>query len=225
MQELEVAMVDITLLIATCRAARELRAHAMSAHLRAHWHHLCTEVKRATLAYVNAFSQADNATVAACRAAAEREMPGALASPHELRALLEREPGWIDGSTVVRVDLSRLCHLEIRMSEAGADTGSLTDRRRRRVEKASQYVQQRLRWAILAYARASLRGPGEYAIHRARNAAAGQLDGHCVDAVARLARSPGVGRGPLSLIQRGVARPLRRLRKDWKDVAVNSVAW
>jgi hypothetical protein len=222
MEDLEVVLTDIAVLIATCRAARELRAHAMSAHLRAYWHHLVTELKRATLAYAQVFARSEQADdveggIAACRAAAEREMPAAIAFQHELRAMMEHDPDARHNSSLVLHDLSRLFSLAFCLRQGGRELGcSATNRHRRHVRKAVDDVQVHLRRAICAYAHASLKGARD-SIAKARVAATAHLGRPCIATVCGLARLQ-VGHGaPRSLIERRVSRPMRHLRKDWKN--------
>jgi len=220
MDVLEIAAADITLLIVSCRAARDLRLHALTARSRAHWHHLCSEFKRATVAYATSLARVSEgdfgeSSIESCRAAAQREMQGALAAPGESQSLCRRVGGPGD-TAIVTDDLSRLSHLASQVGRNSETLSHWTHKRRRRVLETTRYVQQQVRRAILAYALESVRGPGEAAIRRARVAATGHLNGHCAKAVANLSGLTADGSALLPAIEKKVGRPLRLLRKAWK---------
>lgn len=202
MEQLRMAIADITLLIGTCRAMRELRVTAATARARAHWHFRYRDTRRAAEAYVEHIAHGEPASdVPEWRASAEAEAPGVLEWASELEAQL-RQSGGLDGWAVIGSDLARLCALAQRANAEGeAEPG-------RGGAKAARAVGQCVRAAILAYARVGVRGDGRRALQKARRAAADILD---ADRLARKSAS--------------LRRPVRALRDDWGTSSLLPIRW
>jgi hypothetical protein len=226
MEQLEAAVVDITLLIATRRALRGMHERSAAQDAGARWRDLGGELKQATVAYLGTLARSprgvvDDAALALCRRVAEDQMPRALEAADELRAMMQQEDGALEGLTIVRHDLWHLARIAtharggtaaLRGLEAQAD--------HRAARKVARPLQRQLRRALLAYAQASLRSADlKDVIRKARRAAVGQLTGDCVDEADALARLEAELEGSAQLFQRGVARPLRDLLIDWHVAA------
>src|SRR6516225_11137299 len=93
MESLEAAAVDITRLIASSRAVRNVDIASLQGKAGAHHRRLRVELEDATAAYLKTLARAadgvfDDAALMNCRLAAERCMPNAVASVDELVALM-----------------------------------------------------------------------------------------------------------------------------------------
>ena len=212
MELLESAVADISLLLATRRALRDKRGEHPG---------LRPEFKRAAVAYLGALARADAnahdaAVLVSCRVAAEREMPQALLAADHLRAMMEATPGVLIGFSAARHDLWRLAHIVVHLRRGAA---RLSDAQRALAEKAAKRLGKRLRKALVAYARVSMRDGGrpEQAVSEARRAAGTELQPTKsvadASALARFEVDHGVVPG---LLERGVTRPLLDLLIDWE---------
>jgi hypothetical protein len=121
MDLLRTAVVDITALVATCHALKSSPAARELALQRKQRNRLRRDIKRGTVAYIDALartrrSAVDDALLAKCRLAAERQMPHALARQGLLGRIMANEAGSLDGLAATRQDLWRLAHVAIHLS-------------------------------------------------------------------------------------------------------------
>ncbi|EHR69833.1 hypothetical protein BurJ1DRAFT_0958 [Burkholderiales bacterium JOSHI_001] len=226
MDLLHTAVVDITTLLATCRACRSVAADVEPVLQRRLRQHLRAEIKRATLAYIDTLARSrrgavDDALLGRCRLAAERQMADALAQQPLLSRIMASEAGALDGLAAARQDLWRLANVAThlasgmaawRAGHAGADL--------RRAETPAARLRRRLRKALIAYARAALRsrpGPGRL-IAKARLAALADIGTRGWAAAETLAELEASATGATAALRQGVAKPLRDLRLDWQGV-------
>ncbi|MDP1650616.1 MAG: hypothetical protein Q8M01_20780 [Rubrivivax sp.] len=225
MDLLSTAVVDITTLVSACHAllsepvADDL---AMKPKLRKR---LRREIKRGTVAYIDTLARArrgvvDAALLAACRVAAEQHMARALGHQELLSRVLFSQPGALKGVAAARQDLWRLAHMAIylRLGVAALrDSGAWAD-----VEpemKAAASLRRRLRKALIAYARATLRvgGAEAGAIGVAREAAWAEIGKRGATDAQRLSDIEAGGDPMHTVIQVGVRKPLRDLALDWRS--------
>jgi hypothetical protein len=223
MESLDSAVVDITRLIALCRALRSVEARGTQRGAVPHRRTLRAELKRSAGAYLKTLARArdgvvDEAALMRCRLAAERCMPDAIASVHELGGLMDSAAGALDGLSTTRHDLWRLSHIAIHLREGAALLRRLQsnadDAPTRKVAKS---LQRQFRRAMVAYANAAVQQTGDSrrSIRRAREAAIGRLGAQCVDVADQLAWLEAELARPHDVIQAGVAQPLRNLLLDW----------
>jgi hypothetical protein len=224
MDLLRTAVVDITTLVVTGHALMSRPAEgddlAKRRKLRAR---LRREIERATVAYIDVLARTkrgvlDDVVLGACRVAAERQMPRAMECRDLLSGIMLSEPGSLDGFAAARQDLWRLAHMTIylrlgvaTLRESGASgdaklAGSLARRLRRRLRKA-----------LVAYARATLRtkesrGPQIVAARRAALVEIGQRGAAEAE---RLADIEAGGDPSHTVLRLGVTRPLLDLALDW----------
>jgi hypothetical protein len=223
MESLDSAVVDITRLIALCRALRTVEAGPARRGSTPRRRTLRAELKRSAGAYLKTLARArdgvvDEAALRKCRLAAERCMPSAIASVDELGGLMESAAGALDGLTMTRHDLWRLSHIAIHLREGAARLrrlGSKADDPPTR--KVAKSLQRQFRRALVAYANAAVQESGDSrrSIRRAREAAVGRLGTQCVDVADQLAWLEAELARPNEVIQVGVAQPLRNLLLDW----------
>ncbi len=224
MNLLRTAVVDITTLVAACHALKSTPAEGevvLQPKLRSR---LRRELKRGTVAYIEVLARTrrgavDDALLARCRLAAERQMPHALAHRELLDRILASEPGSLDGLAAERQDLWRLAHVAIylgsgmaslRSSAAWVDSDA--------AEAWAGRLRRRLRKALVAYARAALRtkAPKGRLIVTARVAALAEIGPRGASDAERLADVE-TGTDPsLSILRQGVAKPLMDLALDWQ---------
>ena len=230
MDLLETAVVDITLLLATSRALRDGKRADDAPQAQKGRRRLRAELKRGAVAYLDALARgeqgiADSDLLAMCRIAAEMQMPQALDRVGDLRAMMQAEPGALDGFAPARHDLWRLSRMAIhlrrgaarRRPRAGEAWPPAGDGDSQTVHKTAKRLGKRLRRALVAYARASMRGDEtpDRTVSEARRAAMGELGARGIGEAAKLARFEiDVARTP-GLIEKGVARPLSDLLLDW----------
>jgi hypothetical protein len=227
MDLLHTAVVDITTLLATCRACQDSRpdaAHGAPTLSRPRRLRLRAEIKRATLAYIDTLARSrqggvDEALLCRCRLAAEAQMAGALAQQPLLCRIIASEAGALDGLAAARQDLWRLANLAGHLAGGIAAWVAATPGAEvRRAAKPAARLRRRLRKALTAYARAILQsrpGPGRLIIKArlAALAAIGKRGSAAAETLADL--EVGTADTPAAL-QQGVARPLRDLRLDWQ---------
>lgn len=224
MDLLRTAVVDITTLVATCHALKSSPGQDDLALQRKLRNRLRREIKRGTLAYIDALARTrrgavDDALLATCRRAAEQRMAHAIANQELLGRIMASEAGSLDGLAAARQDLWRLAHmanyLRIGMAtlhESGAavdarSAGSLAGRLRRRFRKA-----------LIAYARATLRTkkPSGRLILAAREAALAKIGKRGTAQAERLSEIEAGGSPTHAVIQLGVTKPLLDLVLDWQ---------
>lgn len=224
MDLLRTAVVDITTLVAACHALKFTPVDGDPGLRRKLRSRLRREIRRGTLAYIDALARSrlsvvDEALVAACRKVAEQEMPQAIANQHLLNQVMANEPGSLDGFAAARQDLWRLAHMTaclrmgtatLRKSDASGDAksaGSLAGRLRRRFRKA-----------LIAYARASLRGKERQGnlIAKAREAALAQIGKRGAAEAERLSDFEAGADPACSVIRLGVTKALVDLALDWR---------
>jgi hypothetical protein len=220
---LQDAVVDITTLVSTGQALRRAHGDAGNPPDARRHERLRKEVRQATLAYIDKLARAkrgqvDARLLAACRLAAERQMPHALRLQSRLAQLLASQADGLRGAAAARQDLWQLARItnHLRMGtnalrEAGA--WAKTDPP---AQWASR-LRRRLRHALAAYGTDLLRdaGTGPMRVPSARQAAWRALEKGLVDAQ-RLARVEHAHELEPALIRQGVWRPLRDLLLDWQ---------
>lgn len=163
MDLLETAAADIALLMATARALRGQQpapALPSSSEMAARGR-MSAEVRRAATAYVKSLLRSEAAmrgadALAGCRVAAERRMPSSLSAEQQLRTLMTRTSGALNGFAAERHDLWRLARPAIALRKlAVSHDASRPEVRARR--KSAKQVRRRLRRALVAYVRAGAR--------------------------------------------------------------------
>jgi hypothetical protein len=231
MDLLSTAVVDITTLAATCHAlARrpDEEGAAVPPKLR---RRLRREIKRGTVAYIDTLARArrsapDDALLVACRIAAEQAMALALEHQALLREILLGEAGSLDGLAATRQDLWRLAHLAIHLRlGVAAMHGGRSAVHTKALDKLAGRLRRRLRKALIAYARATLRrkpphGQRVVSARRAALAEIGQGGATLAERLADLESHDAVGReAGQAQLRLGVCRPLLDLALDWQAAA------
>jgi hypothetical protein len=231
MELLELAVEDIVTLAATCRALGGDRvAPALGERLPKG---LRSELRRGTRAYINVLARSasgvvDDALLAACRRAAEEQMPGALAHAPALLHMMTTEPGVLDGLTAARQDLCRLGRITVHLRLGLALVRQATDDAAASKESTAA-LRRGLRRALIAYARSICRSRKDDVpvVLEARGAALDELGKTArsqAQALANVETRAGANR---PMLRAGVARPLNDLVKDWsrrrRDGAVSDL--
>jgi len=222
------AVVDITTLVSTGQALRRAHVEIDTGNSRDAQRHqrLRKEVRQAALAYIDKLARAkrgqvDARLLAACRLAAERQMPNALRQQARLAELLASQADGLRGAAAARQDLWQLAritnHLRLgttALREAGAWVKADPPAR------WASRLRRRLRRALAAYGADLLRdaGAGPMRVPSARLAALHALEKGLADAQ-RLARVEHTHEMEPALIRQGVWRPLRDLMLDWQAAA------
>ena len=224
MDLLRTAVVDIATLLATCHALQSNPAEGELALHRKQRNRLRRDIKRATVAYIDALARSrygvvDHAFLSRCRLAAEGEMTRALAHQELLRRIMASEPGALDGQAAARQDLWRLAHVAIHLSSgmtALRESGSLVDAKTADVLAGG--MRRRFRKALIAYARAALRTKAtkQRLIAKAREAALAEIGPRSVVEAERLAVVEADAGPALTQIRQGVLKPLVDLTLDWR---------
>jgi hypothetical protein len=217
------AVVDITTLVATCRA---LRSDPLVRELdvrRKPLRRLRAELRRASVAYVDTLARSkrgvmDDELLASCRAAAEREMPQALRHQQELKRMMSTEPGALAGVAAARQDLWRLAHMAMYLRQGVAamhDSDGIFDDAAAR--KMAGRLRRRLRRALIAYALVGHRSKegADKVIVAAREAALGEIGKRGAEEADNLGRFEARGAPTQSIIAMGVVKPLYDLVVDW----------
>lgn len=224
MDLLETAVVDIATLVAACHTLKSSPLEGELATKPKLRSRLRRELERGTLAYIDTLARTkvgvvDDALLGACRGAAEQQMEKAVAYQPLLRSLMAYGPGSLDGLAAARQDLWRLAHMTLylrlgvatlRESSAAVDAkaaGVLAGRLRRRLRKA-----------LTAYARASLRSkePKTRLIVMAREAALAQIGKRGVAEAERLSDIEAGSHPVQKIIRLGVTKALSDLALDWQ---------
>jgi hypothetical protein len=224
MDLLRTAVVDITTLVATCHALKSGPAEGGPGLQRKLRGRLRREIKRGTLAYIDALARTkrggvDAALLGACRRAAEQQMTQAIAHEHLLNQVMANEPGSLDGFVAARQDLWRLAHMStcLRMGTAtlrkSGAAGNLKS-----VGSLAAGLRRRLRKALIAYARASLRAkePKEHLFAKAREAALARIGERGAAEADRLAAFEPDADPARSVIRLGVTKALFELALEWR---------
>ena len=244
MDLLTAAVVDITSLVAACHAlvfSPEPDASAMPPKLR---RRLRREIKRGTVAYIDTLArtkkvEVDDTLVDACRVAAERQMAQAVEHQGLLREIMLSEAGSLTGLAAARQDLWRLAHLAIHLRGGVATLlASSTAVDANAARSQARHLRRRLRKALIAYARATLRikAPQERRLASARAEALAALGRSGASAAQGLAEreagseanreaniETGIETGiearsdpSCSALRLGVSKPLADLLLDWR---------
>jgi hypothetical protein len=121
MDLLRTAVVDITTLVAASRALNSSPIEGEEVLQRKLRNRLRREIKRGTVAYIDALARTrrgavDDALVAKCRVVAEQQMPHALAHQEMLGEIMANRAGSLDGLAAMRQDLWRLALVAIHLS-------------------------------------------------------------------------------------------------------------
>lgn len=231
MDLLQEAVVDITTLVSTGQALRRAQADAhagqRSAHEARRHERLRKQVRQAALAYIDKLARAkrgqvDARLLAACRLAAERQMPQALRLQPRLALMLASQPDGLSGAAAARQDLWQLARItnHLRMgTSALRQAGAWL-----KTDPAAHWagrLRRRLRRALAAYGADLLRdaGDGPMRVLSARQAARQVLADKGLADAQRLARVEQAHEQEPALIQQGVWRPLRDLMLDWQAAA------
>ena len=223
MDLLETAAVDISTLVATCHALKVTDSRGGPILRRKLRGRLRSEIKQGTLAYIDTLARTrhaavDDALLAACRVAAEQEMPHAMVHQELLRSVMGTAAGSLDGVAASRQDLWRLAHLVIHLrAGVAALTRGAAAVDRRSARSLAGRLRRRLRKALVAYARAGLRGkvPEEPWIMSARKAALRRIGKRGAAEAGRLSALE-AGANPVgSFVRLGVTKALSDLALDW----------
>lgn len=224
MDLLRTAVVDLTTLISACHVLTSSPVEdnpAMTPKLRKR---LRREIKRGTVVYIDTLARArrgvvDEGLLAACRVAAERHMERALRHQDLLSCTLSSQPGALKDVAAARQDLWRLAHMAIylrlglaALRDSGAWAGVTPE------QKSATSLRRRLRKALVAYARLTLRADGAApgAIVAAREAAWAEIGARGAADAQRLSDIEAGGDPQHTVIQVGVTKPLRDLALDWR---------
>lgn len=226
MDLLRTAVVDVTTLVATCRALKAVAAEDGLELKRKLRQRLRRDMKRGTLAYIDTLARTrrgsvDDALLAQCRAAAEQQMPLALVHGDLLRRVMSDEAGSLGGMAATRQDLWRLAHVAIHLGSGLAHllaSGVCVDVEA--AEAAGARLRRRFRKALIAYARTTLRTRAHRgkALAKARQAALAEIGPRGVaDAECLAGVEAGAG-SDRTVLRDGVARPLFDLMLDWETL-------
>jgi hypothetical protein len=217
------AVVDITTLVSTCHALASSSAEdelAMKPKLR---NRLRQEIRRGTIAYIDTLARAkqgvvDPTLLSACRVAAERHMVRAVRHQDLLGRIVSSQPGALNGLAAARQDLWRLAHMAIylRLGVAALrDSATWADARREQASATG--LRRRIRKALVAYARVTLRvdGAEQGSIVAARETAWAEIGKRGAADAQRLADLEADCVPTHAVIQLGVSKALRDLALDW----------
>jgi hypothetical protein len=223
MDLLRTAVVDITTLVATCRALKSDAAKDTEPVQRKSRSRLRRDIKRGTLAYIDALARTrrgavDAALLVKCRVTSEQQMPHALAHQELLGRIMANEAGALDGLAAARQDLWRLANMAIHLSAGMAVvrvSTNLVDTRS--ADVLAGRLRRRFGKALIAYARATLRSkaPKTRLIATARGAAMAEIGSRGAVDGERLAALEVLADPARALLRQGVTKPLRDLILDW----------
>jgi hypothetical protein len=224
MDLLRTAVVDITTLVATCHALKPAPSEGKTALQRKPRNRLRRDIKRGTVAYIDALAKTkrgvvDDALLVKCRVAAELQMPHALAHHELLSRIMANEAGSLDGMAAARQDLWRLAHLAIYLSSGMAKLRESTATvHAKSADSLAGRLRRRFRKALIAYARAALRtkAPTSRLLVRAREDALAEIGPRGATEAERLADVEAGANPPRTLILQGVTKPLLDLAIDWQ---------
>ncbi len=224
MDLLMTAVDDVTTLVATPHALKSGPAKDGEGRQRKLRSRLRRDIKRGTVAYIDALARTrrggvDDALLAKCRMAAERQLAHAIAHQDLLGRILPSEAGALDGVAAARQDLWRLAHLAIHLSAGMVSlrrSAVLVDSKPA-VDMAAR-LRRRFRRALIAYARTALRakGPKGRLVDQARGAALAEIGTRGAAEAERLADLEAGGAGESTVLRDGVAKPLLDLALDWQ---------
>jgi hypothetical protein len=224
MDLLRTAVVDITTLVATCHALKSVPSDGDLGMHRKLRNRVQREIKRGTVAYIDVLARTklgvvDHALLDACRVAAEQQMSHATSNQELLGRVMGCEAGSLDGLAAARQDLWRLAHMAIylRLGIATlAESGDSAEYKSAR--SLAGRLRRRLRKALVAYARVSLRtkdrkGP---LITAAREAALAEIGKRGAAEAERLSAIESGDDPTHTVIGSGVTKPLFDLAVDWQ---------
>lgn len=224
MDLLRTAVVDITTLVATGHAMKASPAEGEMILQRTLRNRLRRDIKRGTVAYIDALARTrrdavDAALLVKCRVAAERQMRHALAHQELLGRIMASEAGSLDGLAAARQDLWRLAHVAICLSSGMAalrGSAALVDAKS--VDALAGRLRRRFRKALIAYGRAALRtrAPKGRFIVKAREAALAEIGPRGAAEAERIADVEAGADPALSVIRQGVTKSLADLALDWQ---------
>jgi len=225
---LRTAVVDITILVATCHALTSLPSEGETVLRHKPRDRLRRELKRGAVAYIDALArtrrgEVDDALLCKCRVAAERQMPHALAQQELLGRIMVSEAGSLDGMAAARQDLWRLAHMASHLNSGMATlraSSTLVDAKS--ADAMARHLRRRFRKALIAYARAALRtkAPKERLIVQAREAALAEIGPRGAAEAERLADLDAGSNQAHDVIRQCVTRPLLDLLLDWQGAKI-----
>ncbi|MBV9892295.1 MAG: hypothetical protein JO090_15580, partial [Rhizobacter sp.] len=183
MEPLEIAVVDITRLIASCRALGGLDLDSVGRKAFARRRQVRAELRLAAGAYLKTLARApdgvvDEAELLKCRLSAEERMPAAIAWASELANVMDQSAGSLSGMAAARNDLWRLSRVAIHLREGASSLRHLTSKAdQQSARKIAKQLQRMFRRALLAYAKAAMKGRVDSRtwVRRAREAATARL--------------------------------------------------
>lgn len=227
MDLLKTAVVDITTLVATCHALKSspvAEGRGLQHKLRGR---LRRELKRGTIAYIDVLARTrrgavDDALLAKCRVAAEQQLPHALVQQPLLGRIMGSEAGSLEGMAATRQDLWRLASVAIHLSGGmAALRGAVAWVDADPADALASRLRRRLRKALIAYARATLRTKSAKAgsIAKARDAAMAEIGSRGAAEAERLAHFESRADPALTVVRQGVMKPLLDLALDWRRLA------
>ena len=224
MDLLRTAVVDITMLVATCHALKSSPVEDGRGLQRKLRNRMRRDIKRGTVAYIDALARTkrgvvDDALLVRCRVAAEQQMAHALVHQELLGHIMASESGTMEGLAAARQDLWRLAHMAIYLSTGLAalrEVPSLFEAKS--ADALAGRLRRRFRKALIAYARAALRtkAPKGRLIVAARQAALDELGPRGVAEAEWLADVEAGADPALTFIRQGVTKPLLNLALDWQ---------
>jgi hypothetical protein len=224
MDLLRTAVVDITTLVTACHALRSSPAESEVVLQRKLRNRLRRDLKRGAVAYIDVLARTkhgavDDALLVKCRAAAELQMPHALAHQEMLDLIMASEAGSLDGLAAARQDLWRLAHVAIYLGSGMAILRGptlLIDAKS--AHALAGRLRRRLRKALIAYARTALRpkAPKGRLIAKAREAALAEIGPRGAAEAERLGDVEAGADLALTVIRQGVTKPLLDLALDWQ---------
>jgi hypothetical protein len=190
------------------------------------------DIKRGTVAYVDTLARSkrgmvDELVLAECRVNAERCMPQAMAHQNLLERIMASEAGSLDGAAASRHDLWRLAQMTVHLRAGAAMLRESSDSvEAESVRSLIRRLRRRMRKALVAYARAILRGkePMGRLIVTARTAALAQIGERGAAEVERLADIESARGSKPTVIRQGVAKPLVDLALDWQPLSIRPEA-
>lgn len=224
MDLLKTAVVDITTLVATCHALKSSPVEDGGGLQRKLRGRLRRELKRGTIAYIDVLARTrrgavDDALLAECRVAAEQQLPYALVQQPMLSRIMGCEAGSLEGMAATRQDLWRLASVAIHLSIGmAAMRGAVAWVDADPADALATRLRRRLRKALIAYARATLRTKSAKAgsIVKAREAAMTEIGPRGAAEAERLAHLEAGADPALTIVRQGVTKPLLDLALDWR---------
>jgi hypothetical protein len=224
--------VDITMLASTFRAIGSKAVDGKLASRPRLRDRLQNELRRAAAAYVNTLARSkrpviDDEVLAACRTAAEHEMPKSLRHRHMLEELMRTQDGALDDMAAARQDLWRLAHLAVHLRHAMAALETPPDfPDQAALVRLHGQLRRRVRRALVAYARSMHRSKPRRGrcVPVARTAALEEIGRRGVAQADRLRRIAAARPDVESALHQGVVRPLKDLVIDWSAAAAHTTA-